>query len=105
MDEHQIKVSILVPFYKVENYVGRCVESLFTQTYKNIEYVFVNDCTPDGSMEVINEKIDKYGMTDNIKSVIETEILTAGGLLGITSVTNIWKKNIPPTEDENEKED
>ena len=55
--EQNIKVSILVPFYKVENYVGRCVESLFTQTYKNIEYVFVNDCTPDGSMEVINRFI------------------------------------------------
>ena len=42
----------------------------------------------------------KYGMTDNIKSVIETEILTAGGLLGITSVTNIWKKNNLPTEED-----
>lgn len=73
MDEHQIKVSILVPFYKVENYVGRCVESLFTQTYKNIEYVFVNDCTPDGSMEIINEKIDKYGMTDKCKMIIHEQ--------------------------------
>jgi glycosyltransferase involved in cell wall biosynthesis len=73
MDEHQIKVSILVPFYKVENYVGRCVESLFTQTYKNIEYVFVNDCTPDGSMEVINEKIDKYGMNDKCKMIIHNQ--------------------------------
>ena len=73
MDEHQIKVSILVPFHKVENYVGRCVESLFTQTYKNIEYVFVNDCTPDGSMEVINEKIDKYGMNDKCKMIIHNQ--------------------------------
>lgn len=48
-----------------------------------------------------------YGMTDNVKSVIETEILTAGGLLGITSVTNIWKKQQPPSQDDcnNEKED
>ena len=35
------------------------------------------------------------GMTDNIKSVVETEIVTAGALLGITSVTNIWKKRPP----------
>lgn len=67
--EQTIKVSILVPFFKVEKYVGRCVESLFTQTYHNIEYVFVNDCTPDGSMEVIQEYIDKYQIADNCKII------------------------------------
>jgi glycosyltransferase involved in cell wall biosynthesis len=71
--EKNIKVSILVPFYKVENYVGRCVESLFTQTYKNIEYVFVNDCTPDKSMEVINEMIDKYGVSSQCKMIIHDQ--------------------------------
>lgn len=71
--EQSIKVSILVPFYKVEQYVGRCVESLFTQTYKNIEYVFVNDCTPDKSMEVINEMIDKYGISSQCKMIIHDQ--------------------------------
>lgn len=71
--EKNIKVSILVPFYKVENYVGRCVESLFTQTYKNIEYVFVNDCTPDKSMEVINEMIDKHGVSSQCKMIIHDQ--------------------------------
>ena len=65
-----IKVSILVPFYKVEKYVGRCIESLFTQTYTNIEYVFVNDCTPDKSMEVINEYIEKYGVAERCKMIV-----------------------------------
>lgn len=45
-----------------------------------------------------------YGMTDNIQSVIETEIITAGGLLGITSITNIWKKRIK-VPDKEKKED
>ncbi len=71
--EQNIKVSILVPFYNVENYVGRCVESLFTQTYQNIEYVFVNDCTPDKSMEVINEKIAQYGVADKCKIIIHEQ--------------------------------
>ena len=65
-----IKVSILVPFYKVEKYVGRCIESLFTQTYANIEYVFVNDCTPDKSMEVIIEYIEKYGVAERCKMIV-----------------------------------
>ena len=71
--EQKIKVSILVPFYKVEKYVGRCVESLFTQTYKNIEYVFVNDCTPDGSMEVINGVIEKYGVASQCKMIVHEQ--------------------------------
>lgn len=41
-----------------------------------------------------------YGMTDNNKSVVETEIITAGGLLGITSITNIWKKRNLPVDEE-----
>ena len=44
--DQSIQVSILVPFFMVEKYVGRCVESLFTQTYANIEYIFVNDYFP-----------------------------------------------------------
>lgn len=71
--EQNIKVSILVPFFKVEKYVGRCVESLFTQTYQNIEYVFVNDCTPDRSMEVINEYIAKYNVADKCKIIIHEQ--------------------------------
>lgn len=71
--EQNIKVSILVPFYKVENYVGHCVESLFTQTYKNIEYVFVNDCTPDGSMDVINSYIEKYGVANQCKMIVHEQ--------------------------------
>lgn len=73
--EQKIKVSILVPFYKVEKYVGRCVESLFTQTYHNIEYVFVNDCTPDNSMEVINDKIEKYGLASKCKMIVHEQNL------------------------------
>lgn len=73
MSNQDIKVSILVPFYRVENYVGRCVESLFTQTYQNVEYVFVNDCTPDRSMEVINEHIAKYGIAEKCKMIVHEQ--------------------------------
>ena len=62
--EKKAKVSVLVPFYNVEKYVGRCVESLFSQTYSNIEYVFVNDCTPDNRMDIIKEYIDKCNVRE-----------------------------------------
>ena len=54
------KVSILVPIYGVEKYIERCVRSLFEQTYDNIEYVFVNDCTKDNSIEVLLKILDEY---------------------------------------------
>ena len=75
MMEKDVKVSVLVPFFKVEQYVGRCVESLFTQTYQNIEYVFVNDSSPDKSMEVINDYIVKYGVADKCKMIVHEKNL------------------------------
>ena len=49
------KISVLVPIYGVEQYIERCARSLFEQTYPNLEYVFVNDCTPDRSMEILRQ--------------------------------------------------
>ena len=54
------KVSVITPIYNVENYIERCIRSLFEQTLDNIEYIFVNDCTPDRSMEVIQKILKQY---------------------------------------------
>lgn len=40
-------VSVIVPVYNVEKYLDRCAESLFSQTYKNLEIIFVDDGSPD----------------------------------------------------------
>lgn len=55
-----VKVSVCVPIYGVEKYIEQCAVSLFEQTYDNIEYIFVNDCTPDKSIEVLKSVIEKY---------------------------------------------
>lgn len=52
--------SIVVPVYGVEKYIGRCAETLFSQTYDNIQFVFVNDGTKDKSMEVLAEVLEGY---------------------------------------------
>ncbi|MCL2650002.1 MAG: glycosyltransferase [Candidatus Azobacteroides sp.] len=54
------KVSILVPIYNVSNYIERCAHSLFQQTFDDIEYVFINDCTPDDSIEKLQKVIEQY---------------------------------------------
>ena len=48
-------VSVIVPIYKTERFIKRCLQSLFEQTLSDIEYIFVNDCTPDKSMEILSE--------------------------------------------------
>lgn len=55
-----MKVTIAVPVYGVESYVEKCAISLFEQTYPNLEYVFIDDCSPDKSIEIIEKVLDRY---------------------------------------------
>lgn len=54
------KVSVIVPVYRVEKYIERCSRSLFEQTLDNIEFIFIDDCTPDHSMEILGKIIEIY---------------------------------------------
>ena len=45
-------ISVLVPVYKTEAYLTRCVSSICNQTYKNLEIILVDDGSPDRSGEV-----------------------------------------------------
>lgn len=60
-------VSIIIPIYKVEEFIERCLNSVFQQTYYQIEIILVDDCSPDRSMEiaysVINDYNDKFPYT------------------------------------------
>lgn len=53
-------VSILVPIYNVSKYIEKCAISLFEQTFQDIEYIFVNDATPDNSVEILESVIKSY---------------------------------------------
>ena len=41
------KISVIVPIYKVEKYLERCVRSIINQTYKNLEILLIDDGSPD----------------------------------------------------------
>lgn len=55
MTREMDKVSIIIPVYNSEKYISRCVQSVFSQTYNNIEIVIVNDGSSDGSDRIIVE--------------------------------------------------
>lgn len=68
------KVSVLVPIYKVEPLIERCARSLFAQTLDDIEYIFVNDCTPDKSMEVLARTLEDYPARKKQVRIIEMPV-------------------------------
>lgn len=51
-------VSVIVLVYKVEEYIAQCARSLFGQTLKDVEFIFVDDCSPDRSMEVLGSVLE-----------------------------------------------
>ena len=65
-----IKVSVIVPIYNVERFIVRCAESLFRQSLRDVEYIFVDDMTPDRSIEILQEIVAHYSLLqENIKIV------------------------------------
>lgn len=53
-------ISVIVPVYGVEPYVERCARSLFGQTLDSIEFIFIDDCSPDASMDLIARVLEDY---------------------------------------------
>lgn len=63
------KVSIIVPMYNAEKFIGKTIESVLSQTYENWEMLIMNDVSTDNSLAVVNEYVKK---DDRIK-VVNTE--------------------------------
>ena len=54
-----MKISIIVPVYKVEKYIKKCIESIINQTYKDIELILIDDGSPDNSGNICDEYAKK----------------------------------------------
>jgi len=81
-------ISIIVPIYKVEKYLRRCLESILQQTYTNLEIILVDDGSPDGCPKIC----DEYAINDTRVKVIHK---TNGGLssarnAGLDIATGEW---------------
>ena len=52
-------LSVIVPVYKVEPFLKRCVDSIINRTYKNLEIILVDDGSPDNCGAICDEYADK----------------------------------------------
>lgn len=68
------KVSVIIPVYNVENYIERCARSLFEQTLDDIEFIFINDCTPDNSIRILEKVLEDYGHRKNQVKILNFNI-------------------------------
>lgn len=58
MAKQSISISVIIPFYNAEKFIYDCAISLFSQSLKNIEFIFINDCSTDNSTEELNRAIN-----------------------------------------------
>lgn len=84
----QPKISIIVPVYKVENYLCRCVDSILAQTYTDFELLLINDGSPDNSGVIC----DEYAQKDNRVRVFRKENggVSSARNLGLEKAQGEW---------------
>ena len=66
-------ISIIIPIYKSEKFIEKCSRSLFEQTLNNIEFIFINDSTPDISISLLYNIIDHYPNREEKFKIINLE--------------------------------
>lgn len=66
MKNDQIAISVIVPAYNLEKYIGDCIDSVRNQSLQNIELILVDDCSADHTKEVIKEYIKRETTIDII---------------------------------------
>ena len=84
----QPKISVIVPVYKAEKYLHRCVDSILAQTFTDFELILVNDCSPDNCGAIF----DEYAKKDNRVRVIHKENggVSSARNLGLDNAQGEW---------------
>lgn len=78
-------ISVIIPVYKVEKYLCRCVDSVLEQTYTNMEIILVDDGSPDNCPVMC----DEYARQDSRVKVIHQE---NAGLSGARKRALTWRR-------------
>ena len=73
--ESSVKISVIIPVYNVEEYLGECLDSVISQTLKEIEIICVDDGSPDNSIKILN----RYAEEDERIKIISQKNLGLSG--------------------------
>lgn len=65
-----VKISVVVPVYNAESIVERCVDSIISNNYDNLEVILVEDCSKDNSLEKCKELSEKYDCVRYVHNVV-----------------------------------
>ncbi|HFU4376843.1 TPA: glycosyltransferase family 2 protein [Streptococcus suis] len=68
------KVSIIIPVYNTEQYIGECIESILKQTLTDIELILIDDCSTDHSLTVLKSYADKDQRIRLVESAVNTGV-------------------------------
>ncbi len=77
------KVSVVIPVYNVANYIERCSRSLFEQTLDDMEFIFVDDASPDNSIQILQGVLSHYPQRRK-----QVHIVHHSSNLGLTAARN-----------------
>lgn len=67
------QISIIIPVYRAEQHIARCCESLFVMDCKEVEYLFINDASPDRSMEIVKNVLSRFPARSSQVRIINQE--------------------------------
>ncbi len=63
-------VSIVIPMYNAEKYIGECLDSILAQTFKDFEVIVVDDCSTDKSCAVVESFLPKFNGGGGLRNFI-----------------------------------
>ena len=71
------KISVIIPIYNAEKYLHRCIDSILSQSYYNLEILLINDGSKDASGNICNQ----YAIKDRRVKVLEQVVLEIQDLI------------------------
>lgn len=89
-----INLSVIVPIFKAEPFIERCCRSLFGQTLEDMEFIFVDDASPDDSMAIVKKVAAEYpnraGQIKYLSHTPNREFLFLGSKDWMPLLANMW---------------